>query len=170
MERGVGIVGLELREGAEGDPPSRAPLTSPDLAGVGLAWSSLRERTWPYGSPQPSEQTSKRGPETRLQARRGGARGSGLGGGRGSPPSKVLHQPPHVQSEGGRKSLQSPGLRLYPRPPGLRPSRRASPRPVLGAAAATEPSSAARGRVEPSSRPRRVAGLSAVRGRGRGRR
>lgn len=53
------------------------------------------------------------------------------GGRAGKPPRWVLHQPPHVRPEGGKKPLLSPGLRLFP--PSLRPSRRASPRPVLGA-------------------------------------
>lgn len=113
-ESGVRVVGLVQHEGGEGERGSSA-LSSAHLAGVGLAWSSLPGPTCPPGSPQPSGQTSKREPQTRLQDRRGGARGSRLRGGRGSPPSKVLHQPPHVRSEGGSRS--SPRGCASPHPP-----------------------------------------------------
>lgn len=153
--------------------PSRAPFTSPDLVDVGLAWSSLRGRTWPYGPPQPDCKASQQLPRANVQARAGDPPPSAARWGPGVSARRLAGKPPEQgltsatpRAVGGREEVAPvPGAAPSPRP-----SRRASPRPVLGAAAAAEPSSAARGRVEPSSRPRRVAGLSAVRGRGRGRR
>jgi hypothetical protein len=56
--------------------------------------------------------------------------------GLGKPPRMRLHQPPHVRRREGR------GCRAAPSPPPPRPA----------AVAAAEPSGAARGRVQPSSR------------------
>lgn len=168
--------------GAEGEPESPCPTVSTPFPPSRVSgWPGRvfeeefglrdpRRRAVIY-SPQPSQQTSKRGGgDLPPDAWRRDPHGLNAAAG-GEAPRRVLHQPPHVRSEGGSKSLQSPGLRLSPSPtPSLRPSRRASSPPRPWCTAAAEPSGAARGRVEPSSHRRRVAGLSAVRGRGRGRR
>nr|KAF6314796.1 hypothetical protein mMyoMyo1_008590 [Myotis myotis] len=61
---------------------------------------------------------------------------SQLGGGRGSPRRKVLHQPPHVQPEGGEEVARVPRAAPGPHPRPARPPA-SSPRPVLAATAAT---------------------------------
>nr|KAF6331845.1 hypothetical protein mPipKuh1_008154 [Pipistrellus kuhlii] len=80
-------------------------------------------------SPPGKRPSAGRGPACGRSAVGPGRRGSQFGGGRGSPQRKVLHQPPHVQAEGGSRSGPPGGAFPRPLPP-------PSPRPVLGAAAA----------------------------------
>lgn len=140
--RGARAVGPTRCGGAGGEPESPRPALSTSLPpsrvsgwpgrssaeGLGLRYPPQPGCKVP---PQPSRQTSKRGLETRLRARRGGTPGSQLSCGRGSSRGGSYISHPHVRSEGGSKSLPSTRLRFFP--PSLRLSRRASPRPVLGA-------------------------------------
>lgn len=73
------------------------------------------------------------------------------GGGRGSPPTPEKGLTSAAPRAIGRRERGSRSSTPAAPLPSLRPACRASPRPVLGATAAAQPSSAARGRVEPSS-------------------
>ena len=146
--RGTRAVGPTRCGGAGGAPKSPRPALSTSLppsrvsgwpgraSAEGLGLRDPRSRAV-KSPPQPSRQTSKRGLETRLWARRGGTPGSQLSCGRGSSRGGSYISHPHVRSEGGSKSLPSTPLRFFPpasAPPAAPlPSRRASSRPVLGA-------------------------------------
>lgn len=103
--------------------------------------SSLGGRAHPHRPPTPASHLPTSPPanvqtpagDPRRGAARWGPGGSRLGGGRGSP-RKILHQPPHVRPEGGEELAPVPPA--APFSPSLAPPA-ASPRPVLGAAAAT---------------------------------
>lgn len=133
---GVRAVGFAPYEGEEGEPESPCPALPsrlPTSRASGRPGGASLDR---LGFKDPRSPPGKRPRAGRRPASRRGEVGPGGRAGvshrlrAGKPPRKVLHQPPHVQSEGGRKSLQSPGLRLSP-PPASAPPAARLPAPSL---------------------------------------